>query len=145
MVGLTILHENRVKQAHIYKRENYLNLAKELKLASYKDAVMPRGPSAYDFLTKLSTCDNKRTKALKLLPEKLKIVHARPGAGNMRGSFIQIKKCSNSRETCCIVWFRSGIVPGSAIHPRRQCWFESGAFNFLSHFADSCRKYIFPL
>ena len=77
MVELTIPYENRMEEAHIYKREKYLNLTKELRDAGYKAVVMPVevgargfiGSSAYDLLTKLSICGKKRTKALKLLAE----------------------------------------------------------------------------
>ena len=63
-----------MEEAHIYKREKYMNLTKEL---GYKAVVMPVevgargfvGSSVYDLLTKLSICGNKRTKALKLLAE----------------------------------------------------------------------------
>ena len=69
--------ENRLEEAHIYKREKYMNLTKELENAGYKAVVMPVevgargfvGSSVYDLLTKLSICGNKRTKALKLLAE----------------------------------------------------------------------------
>ena len=77
MVELTVPYEKRMEEAHIYKREKYKNLIKELENASYKAVVMPvvgaRGfiaSSVYDLLTKLSICGNKRTKALKLLAEK---------------------------------------------------------------------------
>ncbi|KAK3784593.1 hypothetical protein RRG08_003401 [Elysia crispata] len=36
MVELTIPYENRMEEAHIYKREKYLNLTKELEVAGYK-------------------------------------------------------------------------------------------------------------
>ena len=74
---LTVAYENRIEEAHIYKREKYLNLNKELENTGYKAVVMPvevgaRGfirSSVYDLLTKLSIFGNKRTKALKLLGE----------------------------------------------------------------------------
>ena len=77
MVELTVPYENRKEEAHIYKREKYMNLTKELENAGYKAVVMPVevgargfvGSSVYDHLTKLSLCGNKRTKALKLLAE----------------------------------------------------------------------------
>ncbi|KAK3772090.1 hypothetical protein RRG08_067159 [Elysia crispata] len=77
MVELTVPYENRKEEAHIYKREKYMNLTKELENAGYKAVVMPVevgargfvGSSVYDLLTKLSICGNKRTKALKLLAE----------------------------------------------------------------------------
>ncbi|KAK3726923.1 hypothetical protein RRG08_063154 [Elysia crispata] len=77
MVELTVSYENRMEEVHIYKREKYLNLTKELENAGYKAVVMPVevgargfvGSSVYDHLTKLSLCGNKRTKALKLLAE----------------------------------------------------------------------------
>ena len=77
MVELTVPYENRMEEAHIYKREKYMNLTKELENAGYKAVVMPVevgargfvGSSVYDLLTKLSICGNKRTKALKLLAE----------------------------------------------------------------------------
>ena len=77
MVELTVPYENRMEEAHIYKREKYMNLTKELENAGYKAVVMPVevgargfvGSSVYDLLTKLSVCGNKRTKALKILAE----------------------------------------------------------------------------
>ena len=77
MVKLTVPYENRMEEAHTYKRERYLNLTKELRDPGYKAVVMLvdigargfRGSSVYDLLTKLSICGNKRTKALKLLTE----------------------------------------------------------------------------
>ncbi|RUS90920.1 hypothetical protein EGW08_001317 [Elysia chlorotica] len=66
-----------MEEAHIYKREKYLNLTKELRDAGYKAVIMPVeigargfiGSSAYDLLTKLSICGSGRTKAPKLLAE----------------------------------------------------------------------------
>ncbi|KAK3742343.1 hypothetical protein RRG08_051576 [Elysia crispata] len=77
MVELTVPYENRMEEAHIYKREKYMNLTKALENACYKAVVMPVEvgarefveSSVYDLLTKLSICGNKRTKALKLLAE----------------------------------------------------------------------------
>ena len=77
MLELTVPYENRMEEAHIYKREKYMNLTKELENAGYKAVVMPVevgargfvGSSVYDLLTILSICGNKRTKALKLLAE----------------------------------------------------------------------------
>ena len=77
IVELTVPYENRMEEAHIYKREKYMNLTKELENAGYKAVVMPVevgargfvGSSVYDLLTKLSICGNKRTKAVKLLVE----------------------------------------------------------------------------
>ena len=77
MVELTVPYENRMEEAHIYKREKYMNLTKELENAGYKAVMMPFevgargfvGSSVYDLLTKLSICGNDRTKALKLLAE----------------------------------------------------------------------------
>ena len=77
MVELTVPYENRMEEAHIYKREKYMNLTKELDNAGYNGVVMPVevgargfvGSSVYDLLTKLSIRSNKRTKALKLLAE----------------------------------------------------------------------------
>ena len=40
MVELTVPYENRMEEAHIYKREKYMNLTKELENASYKAVVM---------------------------------------------------------------------------------------------------------
>ena len=40
MVKLAVLYENRMEEAHIYKREKYLNLIKELDGAGYKAVVM---------------------------------------------------------------------------------------------------------
>ncbi|KAK3769286.1 hypothetical protein RRG08_026830 [Elysia crispata] len=77
MMELTGPYENRMEEAHIYKREKYLNVTKELENAGYKAVVMPVevgakrfvGSSVYNLLTKLSICGNKRTKDLKLLAE----------------------------------------------------------------------------
>ena len=77
MVELTVSYENRMGEAHIYKREEYMNLTKEIENAGYKDVVMPVevgargfvGSSVYDLLTEFSLCDNKRMKALKLPSE----------------------------------------------------------------------------
>ena len=77
MVELTVPYENRMEEAHMYKREKYMNLTKELENAGYKTVVMPAevdargfvGSSVYNLLTKLSICGNKRTKALKLQAE----------------------------------------------------------------------------
>ncbi|KAK3713272.1 hypothetical protein RRG08_043854 [Elysia crispata] len=76
MVELTVPYENRMEEVHIYKREKYMNLTKELDNAGYKAVVMPVevgsrgfvGSSVYDLLTRLSICGNK-TKALKLRAE----------------------------------------------------------------------------
>ena len=70
MVELTVPYE--MEEAHIYKREKYMNLTRELENAGYKAMVMPvevgarglLGSSVYDLLTKLSICGNKGTKAL---------------------------------------------------------------------------------
>ena len=77
MVELTVPYESRMERAHIYKREKYLNLIKDLENAGYKAVVMPVeigargfiGSSLYDLLIKLSIWGNKTTKALKLLVE----------------------------------------------------------------------------
>ena len=77
MVELTVPYENRMEEAHIYKREKYMNMTKEQGNAGYKAEVMSVevgarefvGSSVYDLLTKLSICGNQRTKALKLLAE----------------------------------------------------------------------------
>ena len=78
MVELTVPYEkNRMEEAHIYKREKYLNMTRELENTGYKAVVMPVevgargfvGSSVYDLQTKLSICGNKRTKALKVLAE----------------------------------------------------------------------------
>ena len=36
MAGLTVPYENRMEEAHIYRREKYLNLTKELEDAGYE-------------------------------------------------------------------------------------------------------------
>ena len=41
MMELTVLYENRMEEAHIYERERYLNLTKELENAGYEAVVMP--------------------------------------------------------------------------------------------------------
>ena len=77
MVERTVPYENRMEEAHIYKREKYLNQIKKLEDAGYKAVVMPVavgargiiGSSVYDVLTTLSTCGNKRTKTVNLLSE----------------------------------------------------------------------------
>ena len=77
MVELTVPYESRIEEAHIYKKEKYQDLSKELEEAGYKSKVMPveigaRGfaaTSAYNLLSKLSICGRKRTKALRLLAE----------------------------------------------------------------------------
>ena len=77
MVKLIFPDENRMEGAHIYNREKYLNLTKELRDAGDKVVVMPAeiwasgfiGSTVYDLLTELSICGNKRIKALKLLAE----------------------------------------------------------------------------
>ena len=38
---VTVPHKNRMEEAHIYKREKYLNLTKELENADYKAVVVP--------------------------------------------------------------------------------------------------------
>ena len=66
MVELIVPYEDRLEEAHICKREKYLNLTKEIENAGYKAVVMPVevcargfiGSSAYDLLTKLSICGN---------------------------------------------------------------------------------------
>ena len=77
MVELTVPYESRMEEAHVYNSEKYMNLTKEPENAGYK-AVVPVevgargfvGSSVYDLLTKLSICENKRKKALKLLAER---------------------------------------------------------------------------
>ncbi|KAK3764243.1 hypothetical protein RRG08_023708 [Elysia crispata] len=77
MVELTVPYENRMEEAHIYRKETDINLTKVLEHAGYKAVVMPVEVGArgfvrslvYDLLTKLLICGNKRTKALKLLAE----------------------------------------------------------------------------
>ena len=77
MEELTIIPygKYRIKDGHIdYKREENLTLITELD-AGYKPVVMPveigvigfLGSSVYNLMTKLSICDNKRTKTLKVL------------------------------------------------------------------------------
>ncbi|KAK3799076.1 hypothetical protein RRG08_051357 [Elysia crispata] len=41
MVELTVPYENRMEEAHIYKREKYMKLTEELENAGYKAVVMP--------------------------------------------------------------------------------------------------------
>ncbi|KAK3738929.1 hypothetical protein RRG08_006496 [Elysia crispata] len=41
MVELIVPYENKMEEAHIYKREKYMNLTKELENAGYKSVVMP--------------------------------------------------------------------------------------------------------
>ena len=41
VVELTILYENRMEEAHIYEREKFLNLTKDLEGAGYKSVVCP--------------------------------------------------------------------------------------------------------
>ena len=124
MVELTVPCENRMEEAHIYKREKYLNLTKELEDAGYKAGVIPVevgargfiGSSVYDLLTKLSICGNKRTKVLNLLA-KIAENSSRWSRRNER--FLHKDyKCSDHRR---ISW-RSGIVRGSAIHQEMRVW-----------------------
>ena len=97
MLELTILHKNRIEEGHIYKREKYLNLTKELGDATTKAVVMLVevgargfiGSSVYDLLTKLSICGNIRTKAFKLLIKISSNIGF--GAGEMRRFFIRTK------------------------------------------------------
>ena len=66
MVELTVPYKNRMEEAHIYRRENYMNPTKELENAGFKAVMMPvevgargfEGSSVYDPLTKLSTYGN---------------------------------------------------------------------------------------
>ncbi|GFR84506.1 reverse transcriptase [Elysia marginata] len=77
MVELTVPYESRMEQAHTYKEEKYLDLAKELEESRYRAKIIPieigargfAGSSAYDLLSKLSISGNIRTKTLKLLAE----------------------------------------------------------------------------
>ena len=74
MVELTVPYENRMEEVHIYKREKYMNLSKELENAGYKAVVMPVevsargfvGSSVYDLLTKFSICSNILNKSSKV-------------------------------------------------------------------------------
>ena len=67
VVELTILNENRMEEAHIYEREKYLNLTKDLEGAGYKSVVMPVEVGARGIIE--SSRSIKRTKALKLQEE----------------------------------------------------------------------------
>ena len=49
MVELTVPYENRMEEAHIYKREKYLNLTKELENVGYIAVVMPVEVGAREF------------------------------------------------------------------------------------------------
>ncbi|GFN97441.1 reverse transcriptase [Plakobranchus ocellatus] len=77
MVELTVSYESRIEEAHAFKEGKYLDLTKELKKDGYEAKVMPVeigargfvGSSAYGIQSKLSTCGNNRTKALRLLAE----------------------------------------------------------------------------
>ena len=55
MVELTVPYENRMEEAHIYKREKYINLTKELENAGYKAVVMPVEVGARGFVGSSST------------------------------------------------------------------------------------------
>ena len=72
-------------EAHIYKREKYLNMTKELEDAGYKAVVMP----------------------VEVVPE---------GSQKNESSKITVEK---SRKQFWSSW-RSGIVPGSAIHQKMR-------------------------
>ena len=50
MVELTVPYENRMEEAHTYKREKYMNLTKELENADYKAVVMPVEVGARGFV-----------------------------------------------------------------------------------------------
>ncbi|GFR96232.1 polyprotein [Elysia marginata] len=77
MVELTVPYESRMEQAHIYKKEKYLDLTKELEESDYRAKMMlieigARGiaeSSAYDRQSKLSISGSKQIKVLKLLAE----------------------------------------------------------------------------
>ncbi|GFO40446.1 reverse transcriptase [Plakobranchus ocellatus] len=77
MVELTVPYENRMEEAHAFREDKYLDLTKELKNDGYEAKLMPVeigargfvGSSAYGLLSKLSICDNKRTKAPRPLAE----------------------------------------------------------------------------
>ena len=61
MMGLTVPYESRMEEVHTYKREEYLNLTKELRNAGYRAVVMLvevdarglLGSPVNDLLTKL--------------------------------------------------------------------------------------------
>ena len=99
MVELTVPYENKMEEAHIYKREKYMKLIKELENVGYKAVVMPVevgarefiGSSVYDFLTELSICGDKKV-TLQILAEIAKNSLAGPGARETRGSFITIAR-----------------------------------------------------
>ena len=55
MVEQTVPYENRMEEAHIYKREKYMNLTKELENAGYKAVVMPVEVGARGFVGHQST------------------------------------------------------------------------------------------
>ena len=77
MVELTVPYESRMEEANTYKRAKYSDLTRELEKSGYSARVMPVeigargfvGASAYDLLSKLSICGNKRRRALKTLAE----------------------------------------------------------------------------
>ncbi|GFN82205.1 reverse transcriptase [Plakobranchus ocellatus] len=77
MVELIVLYKSRMEEAHAFKEGKYLDLTKQLKKDGYEAKVMPVeigargfvGSSAYGLLSKLSICGNKKTKALRLLPD----------------------------------------------------------------------------
>ena len=68
MVKLTVPYESRMEEAHVYKRETYMNLTKELIGAAYKAVAMLVevcvrefiGSSSKDLLTKISICGKKK-------------------------------------------------------------------------------------
>ena len=62
----TIPYKNRIDETHIYKRQKYLDMTKDQRDAGFKAVVMLVEVAAREFMTKLSICSNKRTKALKL-------------------------------------------------------------------------------
>ena len=126
MVELIVPYENKMEEAHIYKKEKYLNLTKELENASYKAVVMPIevgargfiGSSVYDLLTKFSICGKKRTKALELLVETAENSSQWIWSRRNERFLHKDKKCSNHHRTS----WRSGITPGSAIHQEMRAW-----------------------
>ena len=77
LIELTVPYESRIDNAHVYKTEKYIDLAKELEEAGFKTKVFAvevgaRGfvaSSTYSLLQKLSISSKSRTRTLKAMGE----------------------------------------------------------------------------
>ncbi|KAK3786016.1 hypothetical protein RRG08_023438 [Elysia crispata] len=101
MVELTVPYENRMEENHIYKREKYLNLTKELENAGYKAVVMPvEGQLAMWYSAGISN------------PSRDEDVCSNPGA---------VEKKKKNRETCG-TWVWPGPLRVSKVQDRNTCY-----------------------